>query len=502
MVWDGTTGKVRQEIDDSGTSLALSPDRTLLACGHDDGRITVWALATGNQVATFRSSRTTVNCLAFGRDPVSAPADPDPPLGRGWLLAAGPQGGDVVAWDVGSRIPRTSLYGSYYDVYVVAFSPDGATLASTGRVKINLWDLQTGRLLLTMSGERFNNAKFGLAFSPDGQTLVVSGEEQGLEAGDVIVFDLDNGRGIQTLRGLRGMVEKVRISADGRLVAALAQNWQVAIWDRAAGRLRHILDVPFGFITDNSGLAFSPDGRRFAFASGREATLWDLDTGRRLRSWILPPALQDTLAFRGPDQLLLCRFETKNQREGPFGRVDLVANPGVVRMRDLLSQDSTRPVWENFDFNWANRVAVFEGTMGKPAWPMLTEPSSHPGSHSDLRFDPTGTIMSLKVPQGGPWSLLEIATGRFRGALDPSGTPGPDARRWLWRSLDDLIYNLQSRERQDSLVVIPIDPQSRPFPCFSSDGRYGLWSNSDGTVTVCDFLAIQPRLTELGLGWE
>jgi WD40 repeat protein len=106
----------------------------------------------------------------------------------------------------------------------------------------------------------------------------------------------------------------VHFSADGTLLAALSHGWQVAIWDVRTGRLQHILDVPKGVFADNAALAFSPDGRQFAFATGGEKTgeapLWDLSTGQKLRSWILPPSLQDTLAFHPSGKLLLYRVET------------------------------------------------------------------------------------------------------------------------------------------------------------------------------------------------
>ncbi len=111
------------------------------------------------------------------------------------------------------------------------------------------------------------------------------------------MYQLEEGRGIRTFRGLRGPVPKTIFSPDGRLVAGLSQDWQVAIWDRASGQLRITLDVPQGLVADNSGLAFSPDSRRFAFSAGHQAKLWDVDTGKELGAWPLPEGLVDSIAF-------------------------------------------------------------------------------------------------------------------------------------------------------------------------------------------------------------
>ena len=95
--------------------------------------------------------------------------------------------------------------------------------------------------------------------------------------------------------------------------AALAQNWQAAIWNRE-GRLIRLLDVRPGLSADNAGLAFSPDGHLFVCSAGYEAKLWDLESGAERGSWVLPGGLCDLPVFRGPDRLMLCRVETKDGR--------------------------------------------------------------------------------------------------------------------------------------------------------------------------------------------
>ena len=64
-----------------------------------------------------------------------------------------------------------------------------------------------------------------------------------------------------------------------------------------------------GITADNSGLTFSEDGRRFAFAAGRAAKMWDMCSGRELKSWPLPDGRSDALAFDRLGKLLLLRWE-------------------------------------------------------------------------------------------------------------------------------------------------------------------------------------------------
>src|SRR5262245_48605351 len=56
----------------------------------------------------------------------------------------------------------------------VVFSPDGKTLASSGRdATIKLWDVKTGKNLATLEGHDYE--VWSVAFSPDGKTLASAG---------------------------------------------------------------------------------------------------------------------------------------------------------------------------------------------------------------------------------------------------------------------------------------------------------------------------------------
>src|SRR5207237_288553 len=131
---------------------------------------------------------------------------------------------------------------------------------------------------------------------------------------------------------LTAHVTKVAFSPTSNQLAALTVNWELGIWEVGTGALRHILEVTPGFFADNAALAFSADGRRFAFCSGREASLWDLESGRTIRTWKnLPPGMCDNLAFTSDGRLLLIRAETKDARVGPFREADPKKHPRVCR---------------------------------------------------------------------------------------------------------------------------------------------------------------------------
>ncbi len=164
VAWDGASGRTLGSIDLDipVRCIAVSPDGSLVAAGQEAGRIVVRSPATGRTVATLDNGRNRLNCLSFGRDvrrPEPTGPGPDAPH---WLLAAGDSGGSVTVWDLNRRQIGSYCLGSTYDVYALAFSPDGATLASCGRYAAKLWDLRYGRTLLDLSA----NGAFSGAYQP------------------------------------------------------------------------------------------------------------------------------------------------------------------------------------------------------------------------------------------------------------------------------------------------------------------------------------------------
>jgi WD40 repeat protein len=170
----------------------------------------------------------------------------------------------------------------------------------------------------------------------------------------VAVWELETGRGVLTLRGLVGQIEKVLLSPDERLLAALAHDSRIAVWDLTTGALVHIFEAPKALWTDNAALAFSPDSRRLAFAgSGMEsgqARLWDLATGLELRSSKFPPGLHNILAFHPSKKLLLFQLEARDGKRLLDDSVDFRVNPPVARVRDLL-KDPDKHLFEITEFN-------------------------------------------------------------------------------------------------------------------------------------------------------
>jgi serine/threonine protein kinase/WD40 repeat protein len=529
VVWAADTGRVvLSVVATHPTDVALTEGGTMVAAGFEEGTIAAWTVPDGAAIGPIVAGHNRINCVQFGRDPRRRLADGvKAPPGAGWLLAAGDAGSDVTVWDLRNRVLLSRCRGSVYQVFSLAFSPDGMTLASGGRNEAKLWDLATGRLLLDL---REGNYLHALAFSPDGQRLAVAWDNPVNATHGVSIWVLEDGRGIHTLRGPGSHVEKLVFSLDGARLAALTQAWQVGVWDRRDGRLLRLLDVPPAHFIDNAGMAFSADGRQFAFSAGHEARLWDLETGAQIGIWSLPEGLQDQVHFREPGRILLGRCETKDGRGSPFGNHPSKDYPRVYVIRELSGREAARMLARIEDFSThiygaalsadgtslalegisivqgkpVRSVGIYDAATGRAQWPIASQQKVD-NEGSVLDFDPTGKVLSVNLARSVA-TLLDVTTRRPLGELGPaSNVLGPGAERWLVRDVAardrPAGVALHERGRNAPLITFVEDQPGSSRPLFSPDGRHIAWGHPNGSVSVADLVEVQSRLEAIGLSW-
>ena len=80
------------------------------------------------------------------------------------------------------------MEGHHAGVSCLAFSPDGQRIVSGGSDRlIILWDVQTGKLILTLRGHE--GGVTGIAFSPDGRWFVSASADHTLKIWDAAPLD-------------------------------------------------------------------------------------------------------------------------------------------------------------------------------------------------------------------------------------------------------------------------------------------------------------------------
>jgi WD40 repeat protein/serine/threonine protein kinase len=233
---------------DSGRSVAISPDGRLAATGADD--IVLWDAISMTKLARFEASTIVWN-VAFSPD------------GR-WLVSTH---GDssILVWDVADRKLAANLNGHAGAVRGVAFSADGKFIASAGEDhSVIIWSTETGRKISVLPETSLRLT--GVAFSPDGETIASSGFRGGLS-----IWNKADGKLASTPDPRRSSY-CVAISPDGKWLATTD-----GVHDSRDGHAAVLFEPVVG-PAQMYGVAFSPDGHWLVGASALGGVVALLDT--------------------------------------------------------------------------------------------------------------------------------------------------------------------------------------------------------------------------------
>jgi WD40 repeat protein len=277
-------------------SVALSPDRRILAAGTADRTVLLWDLSDPDLPTRFEPAITGPGDVVY-----SVAFSPD-----GRTLAAGSGDSRVHLWDIADpRQPRPSgppLDGPDALIYSVAFSPDGRTLAAgSGDRRVHLWDTtDPHRPVPLVPLEGAGSYVQSVAFSPNGSLLAAGNADA-----TVRLWDLrDPARPMPLggpLTGPELTVFTVAFSPDQQTLAAGSRDGNLYLWDISDPLRPRRYGAPLagasGWV---QAAAFSPDGATLAAASSGQAWLWDWRAGRVTA--ILPHPGPVTSLLYGDDQ--------------------------------------------------------------------------------------------------------------------------------------------------------------------------------------------------------
>ncbi|MGH3755384.1 MAG: NB-ARC domain-containing protein [Pseudonocardiaceae bacterium] len=192
------------------------------------------------------------------------------------LASAGDYDRMVRVWDTATGTQLHALSGHTGGMRSVAWSPDATRLASASDdTTVRVWKATTGTQLHTLSGH--TGAVMSVAWSPDSTRLASASSDT-----TVRVWDAATGTGLHTLTGHTGGVWSVAWSPDGTQLASASDDTTVRVWKAATGTQLHTLS---GHTGEVNAVAWSPDGTRLASASrDRTVRVWDAATGTGLHA--------------------------------------------------------------------------------------------------------------------------------------------------------------------------------------------------------------------------
>ena len=304
------------------SSVALSPNRQMLAAGGSDGSIVLWSLTIPSPVSdTLAGHTAAVNSLAFSRD--------------GQRLASGSLDGTIRVWEVETRRQLGQSLSYTAAVYSVAFSPDSQKLASGyDDGTIVQWDLLTFQPSNPISASQTAPVN-GVAFSPDGETLVSRSPD-----------------GMTMLWAVNGH-QRLSLSPTSPVTAAASPDGRISAEGQPDGRVAWMVDKQRKPSLDGhskvvTSLAFNPDADSRMLASGSadgSLMLWEVQTRRPIGSPLQGHTVSvNSVAFSPDGQTLVSK-----------------SDDGVIILRDvrlefwleLACQKAGR------NFTWAEWEAIF-----------------------------------------------------------------------------------------------------------------------------------------------
>ena len=357
-------------------------------------------------------------------------------------------------------------------VYHGQFSPDGTrllTISADGTARLYSARGNQDSMLLSAEPRSF---PFHGDFNHNGKLVVI-----GDVAGGLFVFDAETGKKVLDQKAHESTVQRVRFSADGRLIVSASSDHKVKIWRFTGNNLELVRTVDF-HSDPVYEVAFSRDGRRVITASrDSKAFITNIATGRAIE-----------LKGHGPGAVFHAEFS-------PDGVLAATA-----------SEDGKARLW-----NAAN---------GK----LLSEMVGHRSGVSHVEFSPNGHMLVTAARDGDArlWRiedrtltrLIGILRGHndrvYHAAFSPDGmrvvTVSGDHSARIWqvpdgrRGEDPLIQSAEVvlRGHRNWVYHAQFDPSGELVVTTSEDGTARVWSVFGGK-TVRQHARHQAQVVELAL---
>lgn len=259
-------------IDAAANCIEFSLDGSLLltSSSYSNHRVIIWDLVSGEQRGSFQGHSEEIACISVNPD--------------GATIATGSWDGTIKIWDCKSKKCLNTLFGHTDQVTELRHSADGSQLISSSNDdSIKIWNLRTGNRASEVTTASDDASITYVCVSPDSNQVAVSTSDYRLRTYDLRTYTV-----IMDVQ-LDFLTTRLEYTSDGSLIAAVGdyKSHLIAIVDTATGaRKSMISEQDENFYS----VAFSPDSKLLvSVSSGKTIRVWDVMTGKQLRSLSLGP---------------------------------------------------------------------------------------------------------------------------------------------------------------------------------------------------------------------
>lgn len=481
-LWDLTARKDHElgPTSKEFCQVKFSRDGRLLALS-DNYTVRLWDVATVRELPAVKVP----NSGAFPQSDAYIAFSDD-----GKRIATGGFDTDIIVWETETGKRLSNLIGRANMAYNVVFSSDGNELTSGGRTR---WDLRTGRgvRITPDTGEK----TYGVA-TPDGRLVVVRKASTNV----LTVIESPSGKHLFTLTPSdeAGIVQRTRFSADSAMLAVVysvvedqrptqtgsfTRGAQIKIWDLKSGRELRSL-TPSQIPMDAE---FSADGRAIAVIGGMgQVSLWDVQSGSRLRDLTSSPMA----TFMPPATIKPGQMPTMpNMSE----IAAMVTNTLGAMSAGTMGQTVT-----SLAFTGDGRLLATGGVESKAnidLAAMMSGAMNQRPKKGSKTPDPADMMRDLKVEAVGQVQLWDVTTGRPIAALKGHGRGvskvafSRDGKLLASGGTDNTIkiWDVGTRSELRTLAghtaaieSIDFSPDGRLIASASDDGSTFLWDTKTG----------------------
>ncbi|WP_406693499.1 c-type cytochrome domain-containing protein [Singulisphaera sp. Ch08] len=338
-VWNLADGKLSRQMNAPAPvlAIALSPDGKTLALGGQDNGISLLNAADGKLTATLKGHTGPVNRLAFTPDGARLASVSSDGSGRIWTL---PPEADLQASKTPDDVKLADpivLASHKGPVQALAVTPDGQLIITGGDdATVRLWNVADGKLAHTIEGQH-SGLVLAVAVSPDGKTLLTGSADKNAR-----LFDLPTGTLRTTLTGHNGPIQSVGFSPKGDRVVTAGGDGGLKVWDTADGRGV----IAFGHSApDNAAIqpilnaAFSAEGSLISASADKTLKTWTFEGSWSEMKPLTPHVFRVLSIDFSPDGKLLAAGGGEPSRSGEIKIWD-VEKATLVRSLDSLHSDT------------------------------------------------------------------------------------------------------------------------------------------------------------------